>query len=138
MWPQEIAWGRAGGFPERKGVLGGKARSVFHGSIIVREGARKVDARQEDRNLLLSDQAEADTKPAFWIYCDDVKCAHGATCGQINENALFYLRSRGIGEDEARNMLTRAFVVEVINSIDLEPLRTRIDQLAMAKLKELW
>ncbi len=121
-----------------KGVLGGKARSVFHGSIIVREGARKVDARQEDRNLLLSPHAEADTKPAFWIYCDDVKCAHGATCGQINEDALFYLGSRGIGEEEARNMLTRAFVVEVINSIGSEPLRTRIDELAMAKLKELW
>ena len=120
-----------------KGVLGGKSRSVFHGSIIVREGARKVDAKQEDKNLLLSNEAEADTKPAFWIYCDDVKCMHGAACGQIDENALFYLRSRGIDEEDARNLLTRAYVVEILDSIDYEPFRTHIDRLAMAKLREL-
>ncbi len=120
-----------------KGVLAGKSRSVFHGSIIVRPGAVKVDAKQEDKNLLLSNQAEADTKPSFWIYCDDVKCAHGAACGQLDENALFYLRSRGIDEQEARHILTRAFVVEVINSIAHEGLRAHVDRLAMDKLREL-
>jgi len=120
-----------------KGVLGGRARSVFHGSIYVRPGARKVNARQEDKNLLLSKEAEADTKPAFWIYCDDVKCSHGAACGQISEDALFYLRARGIEEEEARNLLTRAFVAQVLDSIDWEPLHTHVDHLAMAKLREL-
>ena len=119
-----------------KGILDGKSRSVFHGSIIVREGAVKVNANQVDKNLLLSDQAEADTKPAFWIYCDDVKCGHGAACGQMDENALFYLRSRGIDEKTARGLLTRAFVSEVIQSISNEPLRGQIDGLVQAKLQE--
>ena len=119
-----------------KGILDGKSRSVFHGSIIVREGAVKVNANQVDKNLLLSDQAEADTKPAFWIYCDDVKCGHGAACGHMDENALFYLRSRGIDEKTARGLLTRAFVSEVIESIANEPLRGQIDGLVQAKLQE--
>ena len=119
-----------------KGILDGKSRSVFHGSIIVREGARKVNAHQEDKNLLLSDEAEADTKPAFWIYCDDVRCGHGAACGKLDETALFYLRSRGISERAARSLLTRAFVTQVIDSIDSVPLRTHIDQLVMTTLQE--
>jgi Fe-S cluster assembly protein SufD len=119
-----------------KGILDGKSRSVFHGSIIVRAGAVKVNANQVDKNLLLSDQAEADTKPAFWIYCDDVKCGHGAACGQIDENALFYLRSRGIDEKTARGLLTSAFVSEVIESIANEPLRGQVDGLVRAKLQE--
>ncbi|MBF8267829.1 MAG: Iron-regulated transporter permease protein SufD [Dehalococcoidia bacterium] len=119
-----------------KGVLNGRSRSVFHGSIVVRKGARKVNANQVDKNLLLSDQAEADTKPAFWIYCDDVKCGHGAACGQIDETALFYLRSRGIGERAARSLLTRAFVSEVIDSIENEPVRAHVDTLVQAKLQE--
>ncbi len=119
-----------------KGILDGKSRSVFHGSIVVREGAIKVDARQEDKNLLLSPHAEADTKPAFWIYCDDVKCSHGAACGQLDENALFYLRSRGISEKLARTLLTRGFITEIINSIDNEPFRTHIDELVQTTLQE--
>ena len=119
-----------------KGILDGKSRSVFHGSIIVRSGLRKVDAHQVDKNLLLSDQAEADTKPAFWIYSDDVRCGHGAACGQMDERALFYLRSRGIDEKAARSMLTHAFVSEVIGSIDSETFRTHIDQLVQAKLRD--
>ena len=119
-----------------KGILNGRSRTVFHGSIIVRKDAVKVDARQEDKNLLLSNQAEADTKPAFWIYCDDVKCAHGASCGQIDEDALFYLRCRGIDERVARLFLIRGFVTEVIDSIDNEPLRTQVDRLVQAKLRE--
>ena len=120
-----------------KGILDGKSRAVFHGSIVVRQGAQKVDARQEDKNLLLSDQAEADTKPAFWIYADDVKCSHGASCGALDEHALFYLRSRGLSEREARTMLTRGFVSEVINTIHSEPIRTHLDELVMARLESL-
>ena len=119
-----------------KGILDGQSRSVFHGSIIVREGAKKVDARQEDKNLLLSSQAEADTKPAFWIYCDDVKCAHGAACGQIDEDALFYLRSRCIGERDARALLIRAFVVEIINSIANESFRAHVDDIVQTTLDQ--
>ena len=119
-----------------KGILDGKSRSVFHGSIIVREGAVKVNANQSDKNLLLSDQAEADTKPAFWIYCDDVKCGHGAACGQIDENALFYMRTRGIDERTARGLLTRAFVSEIIESIANECLRVQVDELVQSKLQE--
>jgi Fe-S cluster assembly protein SufD len=119
-----------------KGILDGKSRSVFHGSIVVREGAVKVNANQVDKNLLLSDQAEADTKPAFWIYCDDVKCGHGAACGQIDENALFYLRSRGIDEKTARGLMTRAFISEVIQSIANEPLRGQVDELVYGRLQK--
>ena len=99
------------------------------GSIIVREGAVKVNANQIDKNLLLSEKAEADTNPAFWVYCDDVRCGHGAACGQMDETALFYLRSRGLDEREARGMLTRAFVNEVINKIDNEQFRDFVDEL---------
>ena len=119
-----------------KGILDGKSRSVFHGSIIVRQGAIKVDAHQVDKNLLLSDKAEANTKPAFWVYCDDVKCGHGAACGQMDENALFYLRSRGIDEKSARSILTFAFVTEVIDSIANEHLRSEINRLVNYKLKD--
>jgi len=120
-----------------KGVLGGKSRSVFHGSIIVRPGAVKVNAMQVDKNLLLSDKAEADTKPAFWIYCDDVKCGHGAACGQIDDQALFYLRSRGIDEETARNFLTRGFVNEIIDGIDNEDIRIEISSIVQAKLENI-
>ena len=119
-----------------KGILDGRSRSVFHGSIIVREGAVKVNANQVDKNLILSDQAEADTKPAFWIYCDDVKCGHGAACGQMDPNALFYLRSRGIDEKTARGLLTRAFLVEVIESIGNDVFRSQIDALVQDTLRE--
>ena len=119
-----------------KGILDGKSRSVFHGSIIVRQGAVKVDADQSDKNLLLSKEAEADTKPAFWIYCDDVRCTHGAACGQIDEEALFYLRSRGLSEQAARGFLTRGFVSEIIDSIEYEPYRAHVDQLVQGTLQD--
>ena len=118
-----------------KGILDGKSRSVFHGSIIVREGAKKVDAFQTDKNLLLSDQAEADTKPAFWIYTDDVRCGHGASCGHIDENAVFYMKSRGLDDLTARNFLIHGFVSEVIAKIELEPLREHVDQIVHTKLR---
>ena len=119
-----------------KGILDGQSRSVFHGSIIVRSNIRKVDALQIDKNLLLSDQAEADTKPAFWIYSDDVKCGHGAACGELDESMTFYLKSRGIGEDAARGLLVRGFVTEVIDSIDNESVRIYVDQLVHTKLQK--
>ena len=103
----------------------------------MRPGAQKVDAQQSDRNLLLSDRAEADAKPAFWIYADDVRCSHGATCGKLNEPAMFYLRSRGLDEREARTMLTRAFASEVVNSIPSEPLRDRLGELVLDHLEQL-
>jgi Fe-S cluster assembly protein SufD len=100
-----------------KGVLGGRSRAVFHGSIIVRPGAQKVDARQEDKNLLLSPQAEAYTKPAFWIYADDVKCGHGAASGQLDKDALFYLQTRGLSQDVVRHLLIQGFIGEVMDTI---------------------
>ena len=120
-----------------KGILDGKSRSVFHGSIIVRKDAQKVNASQADKNLLLSEQAEADTKPAFWIYADDVKCGHGAANGQLDENALFYLQARGIDRAAARAMLIRAYAKEIIQLIDLAPLRDYIDRHVMKAIPQL-
>ena len=117
--------------------MSGHSRSVFHGSIIVREGAYKVDANQADKNLLLSDNAEADTKPAFWVYCDDVKCGHGAACGKIDESAMFYLQSRGIPELQARSMLIYAFANEIIKDIKDEFIREYIESFVQYKLEKL-
>ena len=110
-----------------KGVLDGSSQAVFHGSIIVRRGAQKADAKQEDRNLLLSDHCEADTSPAFWIYADDVKCAHGAASGKLDDAALFYLKSRGIGEQEARSLLTKGFVHDITATIAHESVRAHTE-----------
>jgi Fe-S cluster assembly protein SufD len=96
------------------GILDQQAHGVFHGRIVVHKDAQKTDAKQTNRNLLLSDDAQIDTKPQLEIYADDVKCTHGATIGQIEENALFYLRSRGVGEMEARRLLLEAFAGECI------------------------
>jgi Fe-S cluster assembly protein SufD len=103
----------------------------------VRPDAQKVDAQQQDRNLLLSDRAEADAKPAFWIYADDVKCAHGATCGKLDESAIFYLRSRGLDEREARTILTQAFANEVVSTIPNEPLRETLEGLVLSRLQQM-
>jgi Fe-S cluster assembly protein SufD len=97
------------------GILDGHAHGVFHGRIIVHKDAQKTDAKQTNRNLLLSDDAQIDTKPQLEIYADDVKCTHGATIGQIEENALFYLRSRGIDETSARHLLLLAFAHESLD-----------------------
>ncbi|MBM3925538.1 MAG: Fe-S cluster assembly protein SufD [SAR202 cluster bacterium] len=117
-----------------KGVLGGKSRAVFHGSIIVRPGAQKVDARQEDKNLLLSPQAEAFTKPAFWIYADDVKCGHGAASGQLDKDALFYLQSRGLSQDVARHLLIQGFIGEVIDSIAHDEFKKSASEMVTERL----
>lgn len=97
------------------GILDGSSHGVFHGRIIVHKDAQKTDAKQTNRNLVLSDDAQIDTKPQLEIYADDVKCTHGATIGQIEENALFYLRTRGISEIEARRLLLQAFAAECLD-----------------------
>jgi Fe-S cluster assembly protein SufD len=96
------------------GILDGSSHGVFHGRIIVHKDAQKTDAKQTNRNLLLSDDAQIDTKPQLEIYADDVKCTHGATIGQVEENALFYLRSRGLDETAARRLLLLAFANECL------------------------
>jgi Fe-S cluster assembly protein SufD len=106
-----------------KTVLDGKARGVFQGKIIVAEDAQKTDGYQLSRALLLSDQAEMDAKPELEIYADDVKCSHGSTIGDLDENALFYLRARGLNESEARALLIEAFVAEMLDEIHVEEWR---------------
>ena len=106
-----------------KGVLDGKAETVFDGLIHVAEGAQKTDAEQQNRNLLLTPKALAHSNPRLEIYADDVKCGHGSTVGQLEEEAVFYLRSRGIGEEEARGILTFAFANDMLESIPLPSLQ---------------
>ncbi|HSS45022.1 MAG TPA: Fe-S cluster assembly protein SufD, partial [Thermoanaerobaculia bacterium] len=110
-----------------KGILDGKSRGVFHGKILVRPEAQKTDAMQTNKNLLLSSEALVNSTPALEILADDVKCKHGSTIGQLDANALFYLRSRGIGETEARSLLTYAFAADVVGRIRFEPIRASIE-----------
>ncbi len=110
-----------------RGVLSGRGRTVFRGRIIVRPGAQKSDARQVNDNLLLSRDAEVDSQPQLEIYADDVMCSHGATVGQLDENALFYLRARALSDADARDLLTFAFAREVLDRVRLAPLRARIE-----------
>jgi Fe-S cluster assembly protein SufD len=117
------------------GILDDKSKGVFHGRILVRPIAQKTDAKQTNKNLLLSDDATADTKPQLEIYADDVKCTHGATIGQLNDESIFYLRSRGIGPDTARQMLIHAFAGEIIERIKCEPAREAVDRLVWDRLE---
>jgi len=112
-----------------KGILDGKARGVFHGTILVRPGAQKTDAMQTNKNLLLSREALVDSTPALEILADDVKCRHGSTIGQLDENALFYLRSRGIDQEHARAMLTYAFAADVAGRIKIPVIRSQVERL---------
>ena len=109
-----------------KGVAAGRAHGAFQGRITVRPGAQKVDAHQLSQNLVLSPRAAIDTKPELEIYADDVKCSHGAAVGDLDEAALFYLRTRGIGHDEARRLLIEAFVREVLEPVGSAPLRAHL------------
>ena len=111
------------------GILSGHAHGVFHGRIVVHKDAQKTDAKQTNRNLLLSDDARIDTKPQLEIYADDVKCTHGATIGQIAETSLFYLRSRGLDEVSARDMLLQAFAGECLGRIQPGPLREHVERI---------
>ncbi|MEJ2188188.1 MAG: Fe-S cluster assembly protein SufD [Acidobacteriota bacterium] len=110
-----------------KGILAGSSRAVFTGRIIVDLDAQKTDARQSNRNLLLSDQATVNSNPQLEIFADDVRCTHGSTVGRLDEEAVFYLRSRGIGREEARRLLTLAFTNEVVGRIPIESLRSRLE-----------
>lgn len=112
-----------------KGILRDKGRAVFNGKILVRQDAQKTDAHQTNKNLLLSEGASVDTKPQLEIFADDVKCTHGAAVGQLEEEVLFYLKTRGIPEENARGLLTHAFASEVIQGLKLEPVRGEIDRL---------
>lgn len=118
-----------------KGVLGGDSRGVFCGRVIVRPDAQKSDSTQSNPNLLLTPRAEIDTQPQLEIYADDVKCSHGATIGRLDEDALFFLRSRGIGLDDARVMLTRGFASEILEALPDERLRERVGAWVEAALE---
>ncbi|MBI2991339.1 MAG: Fe-S cluster assembly protein SufD [Deltaproteobacteria bacterium] len=118
-----------------KGVLDGKARGIFNGKIYVHKAAHKTDAKQTNKNLLLSRGAWVDTKPQLEIYNNDVKCSHGSTIGQLDQDAIFYLRSRGIGVETARSLLTYAFASDIINRIKIEPMRVQLDRLLAGKFQ---
>jgi Fe-S cluster assembly protein SufD len=117
-----------------KGILDGKSRAVFNGKIFVRHDAQKTDAMQTNKNLLLSNEARVDTKPQLEILADDVKCAHGAAVGQIDEDELFYLETRGIHPDLARNLLTYGFAEEVIGKIKIDSIRAQLDEAVLHRL----
>ncbi|MDQ4120694.1 MAG: Fe-S cluster assembly protein SufD [Acidobacteriota bacterium] len=118
-----------------KGVLSGKSRAVFNGKVFVAEGASGTDGYQSNKNLLLSNDARVDTKPQLEIFNDDVKCSHGATVGQIEEEELFYLLSRGLSEPLARNLLTYGFAEEVINKIEIESIKKQLDEAVLNRLE---
>jgi len=117
-----------------KGILDDSARGVFNGKIIVRKDAQKTDAIQNNKNLLLSAKAEIDTKPQLEIDADDVRCTHGATIGQLSDESLFYLRSRGIPVDESRGLLIYAFAADLLNRITIDPLKQHFERELMRKL----
>ena len=112
-----------------KGILDGNSRAVFGGEVMVRRNAQKSDARQTDKNLLLSEDAEVDSKPSLMIYADDVQCSHGATAGQIDAQTLFYLRSRGLDLETASRMLVQAFAREIVDKVKPETLRNHLESL---------
>jgi len=117
-----------------KGILDGFSTGVFNGKIYVRENAQKTNAFQQNNNILLSDKATIDTKPQLEIWADDVKCSHGATVGSLDEEPLFYLRSRGISEDKARSLLMFAFAADLLDRIKVEPLRKYVEALIADRL----
>jgi Fe-S cluster assembly protein SufD len=117
-----------------KGVLADRARGVFNGKIIVRPDAQKTDAKQTNRTLLLSEDAQINTKPQLEIFANDVKCTHGAAVGQLDDEAVFYLRSRGLAESEARRLLIHAFAADVLNRIPLESVRAGAEQVLQQRL----
>lgn len=118
-----------------KGILSGKSKGVFNGKIKVRKDAQKTDAKQTNKNLVLSDEASIDTKPQLEIFANDVKCTHGATIGQLDEDAIFYLRSRGVSLEKARDILIYAFASDVIDRIKIEPLREQLHEIIHDRLE---
>jgi Fe-S cluster assembly protein SufD len=119
-----------------KGILDGRSRAVFNGKVFVREGALLTDARQLNKNLLLSSDAHVDTKPQLEIFADDVKCAHGATVGLLEDEELFYLTTRGITPERARALLTYGFAEDVISRIKLKSAREHLDRVILDKLHQ--
>ena len=117
-----------------KGVMNDKSRAVFNGKVFVRENAHGTDAQQSNKNLLLSNDARVDTKPQLEIFNDDVKCSHGATVGQLEEEELFYLLTRGLQETLARNLLTYGFAEEIINKITIESIKKELDEAVLNRL----
>ncbi len=117
-----------------KGILDDRATAVFSGRIVVHRDAQKTDAKQTNKNLLLSDDAHVDTQPQLEIYADDVKCTHGATIGQMDEQAIFYLRARGIALDAARSLLIHAFAGESLSRMQIEPVRSYLDRILLKRL----
>ncbi|HEX7231201.1 MAG TPA: Fe-S cluster assembly protein SufD [Candidatus Binatia bacterium] len=128
---------RASSFELYKGILNDAAHGVFNGKIVVHKDAQKSDARQVNKNLLLSDDAVVNTKPQLEIHADDVKCSHGSTIGQIDPDALFYFRSRGLGLAEARRLLSAAFAADVVGRIKVASLRQRLDEYILEKFREI-
>jgi len=120
-----------------KGIVDGRARAVFNGKVVVHNGADQTDSAQSNANLLLSDRAEIDTKPDLEIFADDVKCAHGATVGQLDMNQLFYLRSRGLSAEEARHVLMFAFADEVLATVRVPEVRSYLERAAFEKLPQV-
>jgi Fe-S cluster assembly protein SufD len=119
-----------------KGILDGKGKGIFSGRIIVRPDAQKTDAKQTNMSLLMSEDAQVECKPQLEIFADDVKCTHGATIGQVNDEAVFYLRSRGLNEEAARGMLVHAFASEVLDRVKIEPLRAQLEELVVERLPQ--
>jgi len=119
-----------------KGVLDDRAKAVFSGKIHVRQIEQKTDAIQSNQNLLLSEDATVDTKPQLEIFADDVKCTHGGTVGQIDDEGVFYLQSRGLSKDQARNMMIQAFAGEVTHKVKLESLRDTLDEWVFSRLHD--
>ncbi len=117
-----------------KGILGDQSRAVFNGKIIVRPDAQKTDAKQTNKALLLSDEANINSKPELEIFANDVKCTHGAAIGQLDDAAMFYLRSRGLGVSEARAMLVHAFAGDILNRVKIAPVREYLESILTARL----
>ncbi|MCC7324002.1 MAG: SufD family Fe-S cluster assembly protein, partial [Gemmatimonadaceae bacterium] len=116
-----------------KGILDGTSHGVFNGKVYVRPVAQKTDGKQTNKTLLLSDKARIDTKPQLEIFADDVKCTHGATVGKLDQIATFYMKSRGVNADTTRRLLTYAFAAEVLETIELEPLKEDLEKLTLQR-----
>jgi Fe-S cluster assembly protein SufD len=118
-----------------KGIMDGASTGVFNGKIFVRQDAQKTNAYQSNKNVLLTNEASVNTKPQLEIFADDVKCSHGCTIGKLDEEALFYLRARGIGEKAAKSLLLHAFAVDILDNIKTASLRDYVDQLISERLE---
>jgi len=117
------------------GILDDQSRGVFHGRILVQPVAQKTDAKQTNKNLILSDNATANTKPQLEIYADDVKCTHGATIGEMDDDAIFYLRARGLDTKTARRMLMHGFAGEIVDRVQHDGIREELDELVWNRLE---